>query len=73
MDASVCNDGFSISEIVSAWHNGEMQACGHLNGGACEICKDRLARGRKCTAWGEIVCENVWLNGLTNGKGGNEN
>ena len=42
MDASVCNDGFSISEIVSAWHNGEMQACGHLNGGACEICKDRL-------------------------------
>ena len=38
-----------------------------------EICKDRLARGRKCTAWGEIVCENVWLNGLTNGKGGNEN
>ena len=49
------------------------QACGHLNGRACEFCNDRLSKCKILTAWGEIVCENVWLNGLTNGKGGDVN
>ena len=44
-DASVCNDGgIQILKWIVHGMGLNGQACGHLSGGACENCKDRLSR-----------------------------
>ena len=60
-----------IPEMDSARHKVNGQACGNLNGEACENLQGQAGKGQKMHGMGEIVCDNVWLNGLTNGKGGN--